>query len=306
MKIEKALLGLLILLSVSFYAQQDPQYTHYMYNMNIINPAYAGSNESMSINFLGRSQWVGIDGAPQTITFGIHSPTGKKLGLGLSFIADKIGPVKEQTAYGDFSFTVQVGEGRNLGFGIKAGFTFIDVNLSSIELLNNNTPTNFFNRINKAIPNFGAGVFYHTDKFYAGFSIPNMIKTIHLEGSNSAITRVSEEAHYFLTSGYVFDINRNVKFKPSFLVKTAPGAPTSIDLSSNILLNDKLEFGLSYRVNSSISALFNIKTTDNLRIGYAYDYSINNLGNFNSGSHEIFLLFDLPFSSDRILSPRFF
>jgi type IX secretion system PorP/SprF family membrane protein len=305
MKLEKALIGLLMLLSVSIYAQQDPQYTHYMYNMNIVNPAYAGSQEAMTVNFLGRSQWIGIQGAPQTVTLGIHAPVGKKVGLGLSIIADRLGPVREQSSYADFSYTLQVGEDKHLALGLKAGFSFLDVNLPFIQTTNPGDVA-FANRINRALPNFGAGVFYYTDKFYAGVSLPNMLKTLHFDKAGGSITKASDVAHYFITSGYVFDLSETLKFKPSFMVKTAPGAPTSIDLSGNILLNDKLEFGLSYRFDDSISTLINVRATNNLRLGYAYDHTVSNLGQFNSGSHEVFLLFDFSFVSDKIKSPRFF
>ncbi|TVZ56135.1 type IX secretion system PorP/SprF family membrane protein [Lutibacter sp. Hel_I_33_5] len=305
MKLEKILVGLLMLLSVSIYAQQDPQYTHYMYNMNIVNPAYAGSQEAMTVNFLGRSQWIGIQGAPQTVALGIHAPVGKKVGLGLSIIADRLGPVREQSSYADFSYTLQVGEDKHLALGLKAGFSFLDVNLPFIQTTNPGDVA-FANRINRALPNFGAGVFYYTDKFYAGVSLPNMLKTLHFDKAGGSITKASDVAHYFITSGYVFDLSETLKFKPSFMVKTAPGAPTSIDLSGNILLNDKLEFGLSYRFDDSISTLINVRATNNLRLGYAYDHTVSNLGQFNSGSHEVFLLFDFSFVSDKIKSPRFF
>jgi len=291
--------------STTIFGQQDPQYTHYMYNMNIINPAYAGSGDAMEVNFLARSQWIGIEGAPQTLTMGIHSPVGNKVGLGFSIISDKLGPVRDQTVYGDFSYSLQVGERSKLAFGFKAGFGLINVNLPFIETTNPGDPA-FANRINKLLPNIGAGVFYHSDNYYIGLSLPNMLETLHFEKSGGSITKASERTHYFLTGGYVFDLNENLKLKPSMMVKAVPGAPVSIDFSGNVLINNGLEFGLSYRLDDSISALFNVRATDNMRMGYSYDYTLSNLGDFNSGSHELFLLFDFSFVSNRIKSPRFF
>lgn len=306
MKIEKAIIfGIFMMLTINFYGQQDPQYSHYMYNMNIVNPAYAGSQEGLSANFLGRSQWVGINGAPRTYTLGIHTPVGKKVGLGLSIIADKLGPVSEQSAYADFSYSLQVSENSKLALGLKAGFSFLDVNLQTIKVTNPNDLA-FSERINKLLPNFGFGAFYHTDKFYAGISIPNMLKTLHYKKSNGSITKASDVSHYFITSGYVFDLNDNVKLKPSVMMKAVKGTPVSLDFSGNVLLYDKFEFGLSYRIDDSVSALVNTRVNENFRIGYAYDHTVSNLSQFNSGSHEIFLLYNFSFVRDKIKSPRFF
>ena len=295
-----------VLFTVSAKAQQDPQYTQYMYNMNIINPAYAGSYDAMSINLLGRSQWVGIDGAPRTIPMGINSPGGKNVGLGLSVIVDEIGPVEEQNVYGDFSYTLRVGENAKLALGLKAGFTFFNICLPCLNTVNGGDQAFVNQNANKIMPNIGAGAFYYTDKFYAGLSIPNMLKTFHFEKDGGQITRASETKHFFFTSGYVFDLSNDVKLKPSTMIKAAEGSPLSIDFSGNVLLYDKLEFGLSYRLDESVSALINVRASRSLRIGYAYDYTLTNLGNFNSGSHEIFVLFNFDFDRNKIKSPRFF
>lgn len=295
-----------VLFTVSAKAQQDPQYTQYMYNMNIINPAYAGSYDAMSLNFLGRTQWVGIDGAPRTFTMGVNSPVGKNVGLGLSVIVDEIGPVQEQNVYGDFSYTLKVSETANLALGIKAGFTFFNICLPCLNTVNGGDQAFVNENANKIMPNIGAGAFYYTDKFYAGLSIPNLLQTLHFEKDGGQVTRASERKHLFFTTGYVFDLSNSVKLKPSTMIKAAEGAPLSIDFSGNVLLYDKLEFGLSYRLDESVSGLVNIRASRSLRIGYAYDYTLTNLGNFNSGSHEIFLLFNFDFDRNKIKSPRFF
>lgn len=294
-----------ILFTVSAKAQQNPQYTQYVYNMNVINPAYAGSLEGLSLNFLARSQWVGIEGAPQTLTIGAHTPLRNNLGLGLSVIVDKIGPVQEQNIYADVSYKLDL-RNSTLAFGLKAGVTAFNLCMSCLHSTDTET-SEFLNRnANKTLPNIGAGLFYYTNKFYLGFAMPNLLETYHFEKTGSQITNGSEKTHYFLNTGYVFDASRDVKLKPSIMVKGAQGAPLSIDFSANALVYEKVEFGLSYRLSESVSALINIKAKDNFRIGYAYDYTLTSLGDFNSGSHEIFLLFNFSSERNRIKSPRFF
>lgn len=295
-----------ILFTISAKSQQNPQYTQYVYNMNIINPAYAGSKEALSLNFLARTQWVGINGAPQTLTLGAHTPLKKNLGLGLSVIVDKIGPVQEQNIYADVSYTLNFDNNRKLAFGLKAGVTAFNLCLTCLNSVDPETTAFMERAANKTLPNIGAGLFYYTNKFYLGFAMPNLLETFHFEKTGSQITNGSEKTHFFLNSGYVYDLNRNVKLKPSLMIKGTQGAPLSIDLSGNVLIYEKLEFGLSYRVTESISALINVRARKNLRIGYAYDYTLTSLGDFNSGSHEIFLLFNFESERNKIRSPRFF
>ena len=283
--------------------QQDPQYTQYMYNMNVINPAYAGSRETLSIGVLGRTQWTGFVGAPKTLTLSVHAPMNKKVGLGLSLISDENGPIKEQNIYADFSYTLQTSETGKFAFGLKGGVTLTNADLL---LRTVNPDPSFNNNVNNTNPNFGAGAFYYTNKFYLGLSVPNFIQTNTAEFENGDISKVSESSHYFFTSGYVFDLNKRVKFKPSTLIKVVSGAPISMDFSANFLFDEKFELGTSYRLDDSISALASFEITRGFRIGYAYDYTLSNLGDFNNGSHEAFLLWDILSSEKKIRSPRFF
>jgi type IX secretion system PorP/SprF family membrane protein len=281
------------------FGQQDPQYTQYMYNMNILNPAYAGSKGVTSIGLLGRTQWVGVEGAPQTFTLAMHSPVGRAVGLGLSVIHDEIGPVKEDNIYADFSYTIFTSSTGRLAFGLKAGVTFMDVR----ELLMvDPDPLNI--PIHETSPNFGAGVYYYTDRFYAGLSVPNFLETRHLEKDGGIVSTASEKMHYFLTSGYVFDIADNLKLKPSTMLKATEGAPLSVDLSLNLLIDERVELGLSHRLDDSISGMIGFQVNNDFRVGYAYDYTTSKFGDFNSGSHEILLLFD--FNRKKLKSPRFF
>ena len=292
-----------LLLAFQMHGQQDPQYTQYMYNMNIINPAYAGSRENLSFGLLYRQQWSGIDGGPETGTFFGHSPIGNNMGLGLSVIADQIGPVKETNVYADVSYTLKLGEGHNLAFGVKAGATFHDIGLTDLDVIDQNDP--FFDQnVNETTPNFGAGFFYYTDKYYLSVSVPNLLSSVHLDANGFKIG--SETQHYFVTGGYVFDLSPNTELKPSFMVKSAFDAPTSFDVNVNARFHKKFEIGASYRLDDSFSGLINFAMTPSIRIGYAYDAISSDIKAYAPASHEIMLLFDLNFPKRVSRSPRYF
>ena len=287
-------------------AQQDPQYTQYMYNMNIINPAYTGSTEGLAVGALYRSQWVGLDGGPETFTFNIHSPVGKRVGLGLSVISDQIGPVKETNAYVDFSYTIPVGTVTKLAFGVKGGFTFHDIGIaeSQITLIDQGDPF-FANAINETTPNIGAGAyFYKPSKYYISVSIPNILNGVHLDANGTKIG--SESEHFFAAAGYVFDLSENFKLKPHTLIKYAFDAPMSYDINANVFMFDLVEVGVGYRLEDSFSGMINFQVANNLRIGYAYDAIQSDLNIVTSSSHEIFINFDLNFSTKVSRSPRYF
>jgi len=299
---------LLIVGSISGgFAQQDPHYTQYMYNMNVINPAYAGSKENMAIGLLYRKQWVDVDGAPSTGTLSVHSPAGKNVGLGLSAITDKIGPVNETNVYGDFSYTLKLGGSHRLSLGLKAGGTFHKVGLYS-DIGNGFVPQPgdpaFQQNVNKAYFNLGTGIFYYSDNYYLAFSVPNMIKSKHLnyDGYNFG----SEVSHYFVTGGYVFQLTDNFKLKPSFMVKSAFGVDPSIDGSLNALFFEKFEIGATYRIDDSWGGMVNYAITPNIRIGYAYDHIVSDLKVTTPASHEFMVLFDLNFPKKVSRSPRYF
>jgi type IX secretion system PorP/SprF family membrane protein len=284
-------------------AQQDPQYTQYMYNMNVVNPAYAGNKEALSLTALYRNQWAGFDDAPVTITFSGHAPVGNNVGLGLSVIKDELGPISETNAYADFSYTLQVGNKAKLALGIKAGATFHDVGLAGLDTQDEGDP--FFSQdINNTYPNIGAGAFLYTDNFYLGLSVPNMLNSVHLD--ENALKFGSETNHYFATAGYVFQVNDNFKLKPSLMVKSAFNAPTSFDGNLNALFYDKFELGASYRLDDSFSGLVGFQATPTLRIGYAYDAVTSEIKTVAPASHEVILTFDLIFNKKALRSPRYF
>ncbi|WP_405270011.1 type IX secretion system membrane protein PorP/SprF, partial [Cellulophaga sp. Ld12] len=230
-------------------AQQDAQYTQYMYNTISVNPAYAGSRGVLSIAALHRSQWVGLDGAPTTQTLNLHTPVSRRVGLGLSIVNDEIGNGTNQDTYFDaaFSYTIPTSEEGKLSFGLKAGGHFLNIDFS--KLRNYGAESNLPNVDNKFSPNFGAGVYYHTDKFYSGLSVPNFLQTEHFDsaGTNSSSFLAEERLNIYFITGYVFDLNPNLKFKPAGLVKAVKGAPLQIDVSANFLINDKFSVGAAYR-----------------------------------------------------------
>ncbi|WP_452221101.1 PorP/SprF family type IX secretion system membrane protein [Lacinutrix salivirga] len=303
----------LAFMSIQGHAQQDPQFTQYMYNMSIINPAYATAQEDiLNVGGLYRSQWVGIEGAPTTGTFFVHSPINEKVELGISFSNDNIGDVvKENNIYADFAYVLPVGMESKLSLGLKAGLTFFNVDFNGFNLQSGDTSTDvaFNENINQTFPNVGIGAFFFTDNYYLGLSAPNMLTTKHIETENGVKATGVQDIHYFFTGGYVFDINSDLKLKPSFMARAVNGAPLSLDINTNILINEKLEAGIGYRLDDAITGMVNFKIAPNLKVGYAYDYTTSNLSDFNSGSHEILVLFDIDLFGlkggyDR--SPRFF
>ena len=292
------------------HAQQDAQYTQYMYNTISVNPAYAGSRGVLSIAALHRSQWVGLDGAPTTQTLNFHTPVSNHVGLGLSVVNDEIGNGTNQDTYIDaaFSYTVNTSEEGKLSFGLKAGGHLFNVDFT--KLRNYGAETNLPNIDNKFSPNFGAGIYYHTDRFYAGLSVPNFLQTEHFDSSdtNSSSLIAQERMNFYLITGYVFDLNQNVKFKPAALIKAVKGAPLQIDLSANFLFNDKFSLGAAYRWDAALSALFGFQLNDQFMLGLAYDKETTDLGatRFNDGSFEIMLRYEFLNKYKRVITPRFF
>ncbi len=301
------ILVMLILGVQNSKAQQMPQFTQYMYNTIAINPAYAGSREVLSIVAMGRNQWTGFNGGPQTQTLSIHSPLrNEKIGLGLSLINDKAGYEDFTYVYGNFSYTIDLGERTKLAFGIDAGATSYKI---SDELYNGVVTGNdpYFNeRLDRWNPNFGAGLLFHSDKWFAGFSIPRMINN---DGNSESEYKSLEQIHYFLIAGYVFDLSKSVKFKPSILAKYTDDAPASIDFTANFLFNEKFWLGASYRSNgkqAAFGALVDFQVTQQFRVGYTYELPTGEIRPYTSGSQEILLMYEFKFTKKNLKSPRYF
>jgi type IX secretion system PorP/SprF family membrane protein len=299
----------ILIIGVTVCAQQNPQFTQYMYNMSVINPGYATDNSDLlNLGALYRAQWVGSVGGPTTGSFFAHSYLGHKMEGGISIVHDQIGDVvKETNVYADFAYAIPLSENSKLSFGIKAGATFFSTNFNGFTYSDPLPDPAFAENISKTFPNIGIGAFYFGEKYYVGLSAPNLLKSEHLDKNSGIITSGTEELHIYLTGGYVFSLNPKLKLKPAFMTKAVAGAPLSVDMTINTLINDKFEIGFGYRLDDSISGLFNFRVTESIRIGYAYDYTTSNLGRFNSGSHEIFILFDIGrLGNGYDKSPRFF
>ncbi len=295
------------LVSLFGYSQQDSQYTQYMYNTNNVNPAYAGSRDVLSIFGMYRTQWVGLDGAPDTGVFSLHSPVSERVGLGLTFVNDRIGASDESTMSIDFSYSIPVSDDYKLAFGLKGTAHLLNVDYSKLNWYNPNDPLN--NNIqNRFSPNVGAGVYLYSEKFYVGLSVPNMLETKHYDDDVRMTTQTlaSERMHGYLITGYVFDLTSDIKFKPAVLAKAVKGAPLQADITANFLFNEKFTLGVAWRWDAAVSGLAGFQINNNWFIGYAYDAETTKLANYNSGSHEIFLRYEFVRKSNRMVSPRFF
>lgn len=307
---KRQLIIFLLLLSGATYAQQDAQFTQYMYNTINVNPAYAGSREALSVFALHRTQWVGLDGAPVTNAVSLHTPiNGSNVGLGFSLINDKIGPSDENNFAVDFSYSIQTSEKYKLSFGLKGSANLLNINFDKLNQYDKNDYSFETNIDNKFSPNIGVGVYWHSDVTYVGISAPNLLETKHFDkyagtGANSYLA--NESIHYFLTAGHVFDLSYNVKFKPALMTKLVKGAPLQVDVSGNFMFNEKLTVGLAYRWSAALSALVGFQVSDSWFIGYGYDLETTRLANYNSGSHEIFLRYELFNRYNKMVSPRFF
>jgi type IX secretion system PorP/SprF family membrane protein len=299
----------------SSFAQQDAQYTQYMYNTLSINPAYAGSRDVFSFVGLYRSQWVGLEGAPKTISASVHSPFGEKIGLGLNVTNDEIFITKETYIDIDFSYTIDLSgflfDYGKLAFGVKGGGHLLDINFSETSPFNPGDPDADLQPDikNKFSPQFGAGIFYYSDRFYLGVSAPNFLETEHFDESsndNNSSSTAKERVNYYIMSGYIFDLDTNIRFKPALLAKIVDGSPLQFDLSANFMVYDKFTFGASYRLSSAISGMVGFQVTDQIMLGFAYDSDTTELKQFNDGSYEFFLRFELFRNIDKMTSPRFF
>ena len=301
----KILFFALMLTCYSGFAQQDAQFTQYMYNTININPAYAGSRGVMSVFGLHRTQWVGLDGAPTTNAFSLNTPiSNSNLGVGLSFVNDKIGPTNDNTISADVSYTIPMSEDYKLSFGIKASGNIFNLDVSRLTPADPTPDPNLQNYNSKFSPNFGAGIYLHSEKLYLGLSVPNFLQDTKY--NDNTVSVFQERMNFYFIGGYVFDLSPSIKFKPAVLTKLVTGAPLQVDASVNFLFFDKLMLGGAYRWDAAVSALAGFQITDGLFIGYSYDMETTNLRRYNSGSHEVFLRFELFNKVSKMVSPRFF
>ncbi|WP_394799932.1 PorP/SprF family type IX secretion system membrane protein [Myroides odoratimimus] len=289
----------------SLYAQQDPQYTQYMYNTNMINPAYAGSRGTLNVFGMYRTQWVGLDGAPKTANVSVSTPLGESgLGLGVNFTNDRIGAMDENNISVDLAYAIDLNENYKLAFGLKGTANLLSVDYTKLNIHNPTDPVSQENINNKFNPNIGAGLYMYSDKAYVGLSVPNFLTTDRYDDND--ITTMRQKMHFYLMGGYVFDLSQDILFKPAALVKAVSGAPLQVDVTANFLFYDKFTLGGAYRWDASVSALAGFQVNENLFVGYSYDFDTTTLRHYNSGSHEIFLRFELFNRRSTINAPRFF
>ncbi len=313
---------------VDVQAQQDAQFTQYMYNTMSVNPAYAGSRGHTTITALGRTQWVGFEGAPDSQTLSYDTPLNVSgLGLGVGLVNDKLGPAEEFYLDANVSYTIETGEDSNLAFGLKLGGRILNIDWSKGKDAwsaegNGTDPMFAYNVHNKFLPTAGAGVYFYKPKWYIGLSVPNFLKSEHYDinskdiqtaisnirkkGFKDAAEYLAEERiHFFLIAGYVFDLSDDIKFKPAALLKGVAGAPLVADVSANFLFYERFRAGLAYRWDDSVSALLGFQVSRALYAGYSYDLTTSNYKVTNSGTHEIMLRYEL-LGEIAIKSPRFF
>ncbi|WP_428740608.1 PorP/SprF family type IX secretion system membrane protein [Tenacibaculum sp.] len=309
----KLYLGFILICVISIcvitdtYAQQDPQYTQYMYNTMNVNPAYAGSRGYTVITAIGRTQWVGFEGAPNTQNLSYDTPLGYTgLGLGVNLMNDQIGPSSEIYLDTNVSYTILTGEEGNLAFGLRLGGRLLNIDWTK-GTQNDPGDSSFAPINNRFLPTVGAGIYYHQPQWYVGLSVPNILRKEHYDAENPIGEVAVERMHFFLIAGYVFDLTEDIKFKPAALLKGVSGAPLSLDVSANLLFNEKFRVGAAWRWDDSVSALLGFQISDSLLIGYSYDLTTSNYNVTNSGTHEIMLRYEIFKDQDiRYRSPRFF
>ncbi len=298
---------MVVALSSALQAQQDPGFSQYMYNTLSVNSAYAGTQEAINIILLSRHQWVGFEGAPQTQTFTVHSPVDKKyVGLGFSYVRDQIGPLNIDNIYIDYSFKLRVHPGGTLSMGLKTGIDMRKNSLTELAPLSSD-PAYYADVVSKISPNFGIGLYYYTRNYYAGVSVPKIRNTNLNEDNLEHLGQETLERHYFIIGGYVWDINSQWKFKPSFFAKYVNETPLSLDINASVMYNERIVSGLSHRFGDSFGAMIQVRVYDYLWLGYAYDFTITPLRHHNRGTHEVMALFDFFTPKKEVVkSPRFF
>lgn len=307
----QALFTVVLLMGISsvVQAQQQAMFTQYMFNGLAINPAYAGSHDAISLTGLMREQWTSLPGAPSTQTLAAHSPIRfSRASVGLLLSRDDQDVMQQYGAFASYAYRIPIGKGQ-LAMGLQGGFTQVRTNLNQLNIItvdNNPDPTFAGNVSTKLLPNVGAGLYFHTKKYYLGLSVPQLIHHSLDNIEKTTASQAEQLRHYFLTGGYVFALNPQLKLKPSFLLKSVPGAPVELDVNTNLLINETLWLGLGYRSFDALNAMAQLQVTPQLSIGYAYDFTVSGLRKVQSGSHEIMLNYTIKLSKESILSPRYF
>jgi type IX secretion system PorP/SprF family membrane protein len=305
-KIKYILLFIVLITGLKVMAQQDPMYTQYMNQLLSVNPAYAGAKGVTSASLIVRDQWVTWPENPRTLTFFIHSPLNTEMGIGGTVMSDRIGIVNNYGIFGDYSYSITYPGEKYLSFGLKFGFSFYDADLSSVNLTDPDDPAFQSDISYKFLLNAGVGVYFSSPRYYLGLSVPKLIMNKISAAKVETGTVIREEIHAFFMGGYVFDINRILKFKPYFMLRVTPNAPISVDITGQAVLFERFWVGATYRVGNGFGAMLQIQLTQQLKLGYAYDLTTNELGAYNSGTHEVLINYDFSFGRGRVRSPRYF
>lgn len=301
---KKCVFWCFVSMSMGAFAQQDPMYTQYMFNMMVVNPAYAGSRDVLSMTALQRRMWTRVEGAPVTTMFTADMPlANEKVGIGLAAFDDRVGLTTNNGLYGAYSYRIRL-KRATLALGVQAGCSQLRQNLAEAQLSNPNDPS--FAKAQQLInPNFGVGAFYSTDRYYIGLSLPHVLRNESLTFGEG--TPRAQYKHYFLAAGYVFHLNEIFVLKPSFLYKVLQGSPMQLDLNANLWWDNTLGFGLSYRTAESFAFLFEFQATEQVRIGYAYDYGFfRQYYKYAHGNHELMVRYELAFRNKKAVTPRYF
>lgn len=313
MKTLKNIAAVLTLVTVgsTATAQQAPMYTHYMNNTLVINPGYAGSRDALTITALHRSQWVDFNGAPLTQTLTMHAPLrSENIGIGLSFSNDKIGPIKTTALFGDFAYRIKLSSRAKLAFGLSAGANIFSADMSAMDLDQQSDPVFQTSIDNNVTPNFGFGIYYSMERFYAGVSVPSLLENSYSEitqaNGNTLISK--EQRHYYFIAGAMIPLTSNLAFKPTTFVKLTPAAPVQADITASFIIMKRLMLGVMFRTGDAFGGLVGFDITEQLHAGYSYDWSYGlKTGKYNMGSHEVILRYDFIFHSKKqIHSPRYF
>jgi type IX secretion system PorP/SprF family membrane protein len=303
----KLLMIILLLSGTSLFAQQDALFSQYMFNKLVINPAYTGTREALSITLVGRQQWVGLEGAPRTSTFSIHSPLrNDRLGLGLYGYTDKLGPVKTSGAVGSFSYKFRWGPGK-LSFGLQFGFRHMTVNWDEVYMPDDNDVAYRGETGKNLVADANFGIYYYTDKYYVGVASKQLIEQdIGTQELYNEVAAARLLRHFYGMAGLVIPLNENLVLQPSLLAKYVKNAPFQMDFNANLMIREVFWVGFSYRTEKTAVFLVEVLVKDRLRIGYSYDIFLNQLAQYNKGSHELLIGFDFPVFKRRMLTPRYF
>ena len=287
----------------SISAQQQALYSQYMFNGIVLNPDYAGSNDAASLTLMSRKQWVGMEGSPMSHTFSAHTPLkNEQVGVGFTVMQDKIGVTSQTTVSGAYAYRIPVGKGK-LAMGIQATIINYSAELSSLSMKNVDDPVFQNNDVQGSTPNFGTGLYYYNDRFFAGISVPQLLTPDYT--GRQDISMAKQSRHYFLTAGYLFDLNPHLKLKPNVMVGAVEGAPINYDINLNLLIKDVLWVGVSNHSFNAYNILTEVQLTDQLKLGYSYGMSNNDLSRFDSGSHEFMLNYVFTFYKNKVVTPRY-